>query len=892
MFSNLKKYTLTKKGWIILSIISVSLITILLYSIFNKEKEIVFENIIIEQTTSEKLSDAFRNKEITTDEYVLYSAYSLYDAEKLDKKYKSDAEYNMAPDLYTLVKNYEDEISEETKAYINDKIQLKNVIIGPENNETSYNGSNVVPMSNYIASSSDVEHRLDKYILSPNSKVVVWYTTKDGVDKITDEQAKEIADNVETYINKYSSEYGIEFKWEKSYLNYYTEEKYKELLKKINSNDVDKLFNAMPIYVSASSNSLEEDKDKTLAYYMSFEPNKNYLNQGENDKYNSLTGIPVGPYINITSTFIEDIESLKSIVAHELFHHYQNYICGEGSYLFCENSISGDELFVQETTANWAAAKVTSNPKLFGMYINSYLGNYYNTIDTLNPYTSMSFLMNYENIVENGKQKILNSLIKSNTNGETLKYLYEQANGKISEVMNALSKNNLINNYQYESFAGYKEANFVFISKCTNKNESGECTKANRNSITNTSGSISPIAMEYFSAFKNNKKYKISNISNSTSSYVNIFSLSKLKEFDFDGKKTQTFSNQKVVYSKKFTNDIIIDLSKIEGEYVAISITNGHLTDDMKYKIEETTENQNIEINNNGITDDNENKNDTTNEKQVYNIYVDNNDNPIEIKNFALNNRAYLDIKEFCSTTKICKASYIDDNKIKVTRTLKINDTNYEYFLINKKQTSEFNSTLVAGNVNFDLKQLNNSESSCPEGKDARGNEMPKCDESAFYVPIRFVMQALGYDVEWNEKDRRIDINSELQAKLIKDNNIKTILSKDKIDIGNTVTNIIELDDEITLEKNTKYYAYSIDKDNKRIFNSGIALIKGDEENFKIINNLDSENKKTTYSSIETSDQKDSATISIVTTITISSDINEHKAGIYPIIKELKITIK
>ena len=62
MILNNKKYALTKKGWIMVSVITVILTSILIYSIFNKEK-IILGPYIVKQTTNEKLSNAFRNKE-------------------------------------------------------------------------------------------------------------------------------------------------------------------------------------------------------------------------------------------------------------------------------------------------------------------------------------------------------------------------------------------------------------------------------------------------------------------------------------------------------------------------------------------------------------------------------------------------------------------------------------------------------------------------------------------------------------------------------------------------------------------------------------------------------------------------------------------------------------
>lgn len=883
MVLNNKKYVLTKKGWIILSVITVILTSILIYSIFNKEK-IVFESYIVKQTTNQKLSNAFRNKEITTDEYVLYSAYSLYDYDKLNEKYKSDTDYDMPPDLHTLIKNYENEISEATKEYVNEKIQLKNVILSPENNETSYSNSKVIP----VANSSDVEHRLDKYVLSSNGKVVVFYTTKDGVDKTTDEVAKSIANNIESYINKYSEEYDIEFKWEKSYLNYYTEEKYKTLLQKFSTTDAEKMFNALPIYISASTNTKSDNDEEgnILAYYQAVEPNKNFKDQGQINKYNPLTGIPVGPYINIVSTAIEDIESLNSVVAHELFHHYQKYICGEGTYSYCENNVNGDPLFIMETTANWASSKITEKSKIMSGYTQSFLNNYYETIDDINPYLTLNFLKEYENSVENGKQKILNGLLKKYHNGDTLKYLYDEANGNIPVIMRNMSKNIIIGNYEEKNFNGYDAINVN--STCKIQNE-----KCEFNYISNVESSIKPVATEYLHVNNMNNKFKISNTSKNDTSYITIFSLSNYKSVTVYNVTSETYVERKVIYSKKFMDDIIIDLSKVDADSILISITNGHLTDTMNYKIEETKEEQNIEFNTEIDDDDKkEEKDDNKKPNQVYNIYVDGDKK--DINNFELKSRAFVDINELCKHIN-CKVNYTDDNnkKISITRDFKLSSNTYKYTLVNEIDKKVFDSNIKVGDVNFELSQLDVDVASCPEGKDGNGYDIPKCDKNAFYVPIRFVSQALGYSVEWDESKNQIDINSGLQDKLIEDNNIKIVLSKEKIDIGSEVTDIIEVKSSMTLDTNSTYYAYAIDKDNKRIYNSGFSLMFGNENDFKVVNELDiNNNQKTTYSTLTTSNNKSNATIAIVTRVTISSEEGDSKGGIYPIINEVKISIK
>lgn len=865
--------TKNKKNIIIGSIILVVL-TILIIFVF-RIKNVNIETIILDKSTANKISDAFDNNEISADEYVLYTAYSIFEPDKLDEKYKSQS-VNHTPSIMDMLNTYENEVSENTKTYIYKKIKREDIKLGKSTNKTSYMNS-VVPVSNnLVADEKYYETTLDKYIISENKNFVIWYTTRDDNNKITDLQAEEIAKKLEEYVIKYKEMYGVDFKWEKSYFEGMDNNKYKEYLNEIAPNDAEDIFNAMPVFISTLTQK-DTSKLTVLAYYTTMEPNEIY-NITDNSYVDETLGIPVGPYMNIESKRLsDDMDEVYSTVAHELFHHYQNYICGNGSYKICEKNKEGEELFEIETTAEWASAKVSNSSKLenVGMYLN----NSDKKVDKIWPYSTFSFLMNYETTVDNGKTKILNALREHN--GDTLKYLNDQTD-KMDLVMRNLAKNNLINDYEYDAFKGYNESNYFFT------------TASNVNDIINKEQTLDEMAIKYTHITKPNDKYKISNLSNNDKTYLTIMATSmdnineKTLKVNGEDQKIQSLNNLKVIYSEKLNDNTVVDLSAYKNHFVIFAFSNGSIDQKISYKFEKTDENATVklgEISENNTNNNDASKIDSTN--KVFDIYVD--DTQMDIANFEITGRAFVDINKFCQITQICEAKYTDETleKIKVTSIFNFKNQTFVYTLINEKQTKNFDSTLSAGKINYDLSQLDVDATSCPTGKDSNGNAVPECDETSYYVPIRFIAQALGFNVEWNKDNpTRIDITSNLQSKISEKLNIRFVLSKDKIDIDNIVTNLIEIEDSINLELNQKYYLYTVNKDNIRKYNSAISILSGSDSDIKIVN--EKETDKMTYSSIELTN-KSTASLGLVSTVTIDSEDDNDKAGIYPFIKVVEV---
>lgn len=161
-----------KKLLVIISVVLILTIGIIIFLKLNIGTKKI-NTIYLPQSSEKKISDDFKNGKISADEYVLYNAYLIFDYDKLSKKYKSDTK-NYTPNLVDLVDKYYNQLSDSTKNYISDKLSCSNIILGPEESDSSaYNDSNVIPISNKIAASGDVKTRLEKHAISKNRRILV-----------------------------------------------------------------------------------------------------------------------------------------------------------------------------------------------------------------------------------------------------------------------------------------------------------------------------------------------------------------------------------------------------------------------------------------------------------------------------------------------------------------------------------------------------------------------------------------------------------------------------------------------------------------------------------------------------------------------------------------------
>lgn len=419
------------------------------------------------------LSQEFKENNITADEYIMQLAYSIYEPNKLDYKYK-DLEFGISDpgELFDKMIELANSLSDDTLKYVFGKytlsdvvwdVELENGSLGMKNQITS--DSNLMPL---VSDDRDLS-KLDKVILSPKENFLIYYTTS-GINAITDDEAKAIAKNMEEFVSSYEEKYGLKFKYNprfsENFFSTITEVISFELISKPTTKarkllekskiDAGHLETAMPVFV------IDTDYEKTgaLGYYV---PPHNlgmeltvrilniFMNDPSVDNYFTTYALP---YFAVSSS-LDDMNDFKLIAAHELFHHYQKYICGDGQYVnFCE---SGS--FTEETTANFVSVEsVNVDSGIDGTQMNLAAANYiYNVSTSIDKvdlkkdnlgYPAFVFAKNYADIVEDGYKYLFQSIKYK----ETLKYLYDSSGGNYYKVMLLMAERNLTLDYDNKQY--------------------------------------------------------------------------------------------------------------------------------------------------------------------------------------------------------------------------------------------------------------------------------------------------------------------------------------------------------------------------------------------------------------------------------------------------------
>lgn len=174
-------------------------------------------------------------------------------------------------------------------------------------------------------------------------------------------------------------------------------------------------------------------------------------------------------------------------------------------------------------------------------------------------------------------------------------------------------------------------------------------------------------------------------------------------------------------------------------------------------------------------------------------IYLD--DELVEIDNFILNGRTYINIYDYCNEIE-CTVSR-NDNTLEISKN--INDV--IFVVIHEIGTDTFNTIIENGNqiLDYDIGSKYIDVQSCP-------NDGKQCDKDNVYLPLRFVMQALGYTVSWDQETSTVSINNYLYDSF--NNSNKIMISDNLQDIGSTINENAKFTEDKTL------YAYVTDKNN------------------------------------------------------------------------------
>ncbi len=402
----------------------------------------------------DKLYKDYEKGTLNADEYIMQFAYAIYENDKLDNKYKnSKMDFSNIAELYKKAEKLQDELSDDTIIYLYQKYTLGNITLGDsednqgisiKNNLESYKVDKLVNADNNVS-------KLDKVKLSSDGHFLIYYSIE-GANATTDANVNKIAEHLEYSVSEYKNKYGYEFKYNVQrtgnsgalFQSAYT--RASNLLKENNIDDK-YLEIAMPVFI------VNLEGTNALGFYC---PPLAWLEQRMVNIYNLFADY--GKVVDIMTTtygdpfFVvnsksTDFDNMKLIASHELFHHYQNYICGNGEYTACP---SGD--FTIETTANLMTINVANVNKVDTALVDhaySYIMDVESSLDKVGSkfgaigYGAYIFGYNYSEIVPNGIKTMFNSVSYENP----LKYIYDNSEGKYKEVFNTLAIKNLTLDY-------------------------------------------------------------------------------------------------------------------------------------------------------------------------------------------------------------------------------------------------------------------------------------------------------------------------------------------------------------------------------------------------------------------------------------------------------------
>lgn len=596
-----------KKIIIIVSILlAVALLITILFLVFNKSGDfkdpfqdvddlVLQENISSTREYEEKdsiagtLEQEFSENKITADKYIMQLAYSIYDTDSLDYKYKDLEVGTPNPtELFRKAGELADSLSLETATYIVEKYMLSDVewnveidtnASGMSNQKT--NDYKVMPL---VSDETDVS-KLDKAVLSSNKNFLIYYTTS-GSNAITNDQANKIAKTLEGVVSAYEKKYGLKFQYtpnlQEGVWGTITETitfggvpqattKAQKVLK--NSNiDTKYLDTAMPIFI------IDTDAENTnaLGYYVHDSEIFSEFNKlmirvfGENNaQYDSILTTYAFPYFVVSST-LDSFDDTRIVLAHELFHHYQAYICGNGSYGECASG-----LFTTETTANFAAVNNLDVNKT-GTALNNhaiwYISDVSSSIDKVCKkgdrcadsvgYGAFAFAQNYDEVVTNGYTHLFQSMKYENP----LKYLHENSGGNYKKALLLTAERNLTLDYDNKLYIAQSEdqlyypANYKDLGIFDNKFELN----------------IDYSSMQYFYINPNKFDDETAQITFNGNS-DNLSLLLFVKENN----------KYKALYTHSLNKEFVINVSDFAlYDEVVFGIVNSSITDSINYNIE------------------------------------------------------------------------------------------------------------------------------------------------------------------------------------------------------------------------------------------------------------------------------------------------------------------
>jgi len=399
---------------------------------------------LLEPTVVEKIYDSFESGKINEDTFILQLAYSKFDADRLNDEFRSTRKNEMtnAPHILDELQKHKESLSESTIKYV-----LEQYLYPDINFDTDASGNRRASKTNNLFGISEVYASsrgqiLNKAVLSSDNNFIIWYTDT-GSNSITDRKANELANTLVEAVQQIKREFGYDFRFEAiNNINSGVGRNQRRVLE-ANGIDGSHLNTALSFYIYDFG-----EQANTLGYYV-----PGFLGGFEQFVVNLIGGlqrddignVSVLPFSVIKPEYNDNDDEMKQTLIHELWHHYEKYICGNGSYL--TSCPSG--LLTVETVANLVAAVIidarTSNNNL-----NRHLANYIERIEQSmtiwtgwgNPLFTFGYA--YSKIVPNG----MNIVLESPKHEDALEHLYNTAGqSRFREVMELLAENNITNGW-------------------------------------------------------------------------------------------------------------------------------------------------------------------------------------------------------------------------------------------------------------------------------------------------------------------------------------------------------------------------------------------------------------------------------------------------------------
>ena len=433
----------------------------------------------------EKMIYDLNTGKITKDEYIREFSYLIYDNAKLNKDYNKEVkDPHVMETYYNYVYDYYDDLSEETKKYVSDKISMKGTIIKTKG--LSKNTTNGIIR---LADDSSKMY-ISKAKISNNNRFIIWYSN-DGASAITDEMAEEVLNMMEQSLDGILQNYNEKFEYNPKFSSS-KESDFKALMKE---NGIDEKYfkTAFPIYVNNLSVSavsayyvrvsLREklfglgsgDELIYSAPYMVF--NSRYLNTDYNYYLSKFLGDKT---IDPIEEYIVNYMYMNSTAIHELFHHFENE-----NYNASNLTMGGiDRLFQLEMLSEYTAALVFDKEEILNNAIEKLKkygltdeelykykdSSYFYKMATTDSndtyaetgysrsvnkptmvflgYPSLTFAKVYSDVVDGGRKKLVNNIAAKDYLGR----LDFVSGGKYDYVLRKLAEKTLTQDYDKDTY--------------------------------------------------------------------------------------------------------------------------------------------------------------------------------------------------------------------------------------------------------------------------------------------------------------------------------------------------------------------------------------------------------------------------------------------------------